>query len=270
MSELLDSLQQQHQERLEQLERGEINEAFLDQVRTLLNALREAGAATADPAERSHLRSLIRFWAGIAYDSTGVYPTAALLPPAASVAQRVEPSTGRQAPKLLWLLIGGACVVLIALGLLAVGWSALFGLDDGKNTPPMSLPVVSDVAVGSGPVSEGRLQAVVHNFCRGVPEIAATFAFEQYQPDTPLRWELLRAGESVAAEPTAPWEQGGQYVTVRFQGGDGGVTPARPIRFVAVRRGTDRGDAVVRGVGGIPARSGPSNLRCAVAAQPLG
>ena len=209
MSELLDSLQQQHQERLEQLERGEVNEAFLDQVRTLLNALREAGAATADTAERAHLRALIRFWAGVAYECTGVYPTAALLPPAASAPRRVEPGTSRQSPKLLWLLIGGACVILIAAGLLAVGWSAFFGLPIGKDAQSISIPVVGGVAVGSGPVSEGKLQTVAQNFCKGVPEIVATFALEQYQPDTPLRWELMRAGETVAAEPTAPWEQGG-------------------------------------------------------------
>jgi hypothetical protein len=217
MSELLETLQHRHQECLEQLDRGDVDEEFLDLIYALINDLRQAGASTAEPGERGQLRALLRFWGGVIYEYTSVYPTGTLLPPAAGVPRPVETSEQRRTPTLLWLLVGGASVVLIMAGLLAVGWSALSSKIAGGATPPPPLPVVSQTGVGTGLIEEGELTAAVDSFCLDTPEIVATFALEQFHPNTQLRWELLREGETMATQPAAPWGQETRYVTVRIQ-----------------------------------------------------
>jgi hypothetical protein len=228
MSELLDTLQHRHQECLEQLDRGDVDEQFLDQIHAFINDLRQAGASTAEPVERGQLRALLRFWGGVVYEYTGIYPTGTLLPPAAGVPRPAEPSDQRRAPTLLWLLVGGASVILIMAGLLAVGWSAFSSKIAGVATPEPPLPVVSQTGVGTGLIEEGELTAAVDSFCLDTPEIVATFALEQFHPNTQLRWELLREGETVAAQPAAPWGQETRYVTVRIQAsGPDGVGPGQ-------------------------------------------
>jgi hypothetical protein len=224
MTELLDTLQHRHQEYLEQLDRGDVDEQFLDQINAFISDLRQAGASTAEPTERGQLRALLRFWGGLVYEHSGVYPTGTLLPPAAGVPRPADPGNRHHAPTLLWLLIGGASVILIMAGLLAVGWSALSSRIAGIATPEPPLPVVSQTGVGTGLIEEGELTTAVDSFCLDTPEIVATFALEQFHPNTQLRWQLLREGETVAAQPAAPWGQETRYVTVRIQtGGPDGV-----------------------------------------------
>jgi len=71
MSDLLSAFQRRHQEKLDQLERGEDEEALLDGVHILVSDLRQAGATVVDPAERGQLRALVRFWANVVYGRTG-------------------------------------------------------------------------------------------------------------------------------------------------------------------------------------------------------
>lgn len=219
MSELLDLLEQQHQERLEQLERGEASPTFLDGVRMLIVDLRQAGEELADPAERAQLRALLRFWGGVLYDHSGVYPSTALLPARAPLPLPTEEAPRRPTPRLIWLLIGAASVMILLVGGILVGWASLAHANQaGESLPtPATAPLVLQSAVGTGLGESGVVTETAKIFCLGTPEVVATFVLKGLQPDVQLRWELWRNGQMTAAEPAAPWGQEWQYVTIRLQ-----------------------------------------------------
>jgi hypothetical protein len=219
VSKLLDAFQTKHQERLDQLGRGEADEAFLDGVRLLISDLREAGAIIADPAERGQLRALLRFWGGINYDRTGVYPDTALLPLDPEHARPPEEPARRPLPPLAWVLVGGAAVVVIVVGLLAIGWLPRLFETPEPEAAATPAPSVSYAAVE---VLAGD------TFCQGISEVVAEFAFEGIQPETVWRWEVQREGEVVAAQPAAPWGQAAQRATARvLTSGPEGVEPGQ-------------------------------------------
>lgn len=230
MSELLDAFQRKHQEKLEQLKRGEANEAFLDGVHLLIADLRQAGAILADPAERGQLRALMRFWASAVYEHTGAYPDTALLPPdPANVRPPAEP-VRRPLPPLAWTLVGGAAVIVIVVGLTAVGWLPRLLVEPQETAVVLPTPappaIYAWVEVGLG--QGGALTTPAEVFCLGVSEISAEFAFEGIQPGTTWHWEVLRDGQVVAAQPAAPWGQEGNRITTRVLGsGAGSVSPGR-------------------------------------------
>lgn len=148
MSELMDAIQQRHQENLEQLQRGEVDDAFLDGVRALIADLRQAGALVADPDERGQLRALMRFWGNVLYDHTGVYPDTTLQPldperarpPEEQKRRRVLGPLAREGvPPIVWGLVGGALLILAMI----LSWTLLEGTE--MATPTVE-PTLDEVA----------------------------------------------------------------------------------------------------------------------------
>jgi hypothetical protein len=224
MSEMLDAFQRRHQEKLDQLERGGDEEAFLDGIRILIADLERAGAVVADPAGRGQLRALMRFWGSVAYERTGVYPDTALLPLDPATARAPEAPERRAWPPLLWALVGGAAVVVIAAGLVAIGW--LSRPQDNAEAPPVPTSVPSaSYATVEVMTSEGM---ATDTFCQGVSEIVARLRLEGVRPATMWRWEVQREGEAVAAQPAAPWGQDVQHTSFHIQiGGAQGMEPGQ-------------------------------------------
>jgi hypothetical protein len=240
MSDLTDALHKQHRQHVSRMKRGPVDDSFVDEIHALIAKLREAGAVVADPAERSQVRALLRFWGNVVYDQTGVYPDTALQPldPArAPVLEGEEPSR-RRWPSLVWMLVGGAATAIIAAGLVLVGWFSL-PHDGAVETPmpvptPTPLPFVSRVAVGVGLDEDGGLETATDTFCLGIADIVAEVALEGVEAGTLWRWEVQRAGEVVAGSAAAPWGQDerhvvrlGRTINVRLHGDSEGVEPGR-------------------------------------------
>jgi len=235
MSDLLDTFQQQHQEKLGQLKRSEVDKVFLDEIHALIANLRQAGAITASPAERGQLRTLMRFWANAVYDHTGVYPDTMLQPPDPTRVPPPEEPSRRPLPPLAWMLAGGAAVVVIAVGLVVIGWLSQ-PRDSVEEAPrlvltpiptPTPLPFVSHAAVGTEFDENGALKMGADTFCLGTSEIVAEFALEGIEPETVWRWEVQREGEVVAGKTAAPWGREAQHIIRALTGGPEGVEPGR-------------------------------------------
>jgi hypothetical protein len=225
MSDLLSAFQRRHQEKLDQLERGEDEESLLDGVHILISDLRQAGAAVADPAERGQLRALVRFWADVAYRRTGVYPETALLPLDPVNVRPSEEPQRRAWPPLIWVLVGGAAMIVIAAGLATIGWLSSRPRENVA-TPPTSVPtpVVRYAVVEV--MTSGEM--VTDLFCRGAFDVIAEFTLLGVQPETAWYWELQRDGEVVDGQPSAAWGLEAEQVSlVILAGGAQGVTPGR-------------------------------------------
>ena len=234
MSDLLDTFQQRHQENLNQLKREDVDEVLLDEIQALINDLRQAGDVTTDPADRGQLRALTRFWGSVVYDHTGVYPDITLLPLDTTRARPPDEPTRRPLPSLGWVLIGGAAVITIAVGLFIIRWISAPYEITGANPTPTAMPIVRHSALERGPGGEtGGLETAAGTFCLGTPEVTANFALEYVQPRTRLHWELWREGEVVSAQPAAPWGEENQYVTVRIvTSGPNSVEPGQYDLFL--------------------------------------
>ncbi|MEA3341154.1 MAG: hypothetical protein U9R15_14415, partial [Chloroflexota bacterium] len=227
MNDLLKAFQRRHQEKLEQLQRDEVDEAFLDGLQLLIADLRQAGAAVAGPAERGQLRALLRFWGNVVYDRADVYPDTTLHPLDPGRIPPPEELARRPAPSLIWALAGGAAAIIIAVGLAGIG-----RLARPEAPPPTPLPApvlfLSDVAVGAGLDSSGTLEEAADIFCLNTPDLAAELTLAGVQPEMEWRWELRRDGAVVADQSAAPWGEETQRVSVRLlAGGSEGVEPGQ-------------------------------------------
>ncbi len=225
MSDLLNAFQRRHREKLDQLEHGEDAEALLDGVHILISDLRQAGAAVADPAERGQLRALVRFWADVAYGRTGVYPETVLLPLDPANARPLEEPQRRAWPPLIWVLVGGAAMIVIATGLVAIGWLSSRPRENVA-TPPTSAPTpVVRYAIVEVMTSGG---IATDPFCLGTSDIVAEFTLKGVQPEMAWYWELQRDGEVVDAQPAAAWGLEAEQVSlVILAGGAQSVAPGR-------------------------------------------
>lgn len=224
MSDLLDAFQRRHQEKLDQLGSDGDEEALLDGARILISDLRQAGASVAEQAERSQLRALMRFWAVIVYERTGVYPETTLLPLDPANVRPPEEPERRAWPPLVWMLVGGAAAIVIAAGLVAIAWLSRLQGKSETLPAPTSTPAVGyatvEVMTDAGMATD--------TFCLGIREIVAEFRLEGVQPVTMWRWEVQREGEVVAAQPEAPWGQDAQHASFRIQlGGAQEVEPGQ-------------------------------------------
>ncbi|MFL7792411.1 MAG: hypothetical protein AB8I69_09745 [Anaerolineae bacterium] len=225
MSNLLNAFQRRHQEKLDQLEHGEDEDALLDGLHMLISDLRDAGTAVVDPAERGQLRALARFWANVVYGHTGVYPDTALLPlDLANVRPSKEPEP-RSWPPLIWILIGGAAAIVIAAGLVAIGWlsfrprESVEALSIPAPTPVVQYAIV-EVMTSSGIATEP--------FCLGTSDVTAEFTLKGVRPETEWYWELQRDGEVIDAQPAAAWGLEAERVSlVILAGGTQGIDPGR-------------------------------------------
>jgi hypothetical protein len=225
MSKLLNAFQRRHQEKLDQLERSEDEEAFLDGVLILVSDLRQAGAIVADPAERGQLRALMHFWANVAYERTGVYPDTTLLPLDPANVRPPEDLQRRAWPPLIWVLVGGAAAVIVAAGLVAIGWMSL--------RPQQAVEVVS-APVPMPPVRYAIIEVMTGGgvaadfFCFGTSDVIATFTLKDVRPETVWYWELQREGEVVDAQPAAAWGLEGERASLTvLTGGLQGVPPGK-------------------------------------------
>jgi hypothetical protein len=225
MSDLLSAFQRRHQEKLDQLERGEDEEALLDGVHILVSDLRQAGATVVDPAERGQLRALVRFWANVVYGRTGVYPDTVLLPLDPANIRPPKEIERRSWPPIVWVLVGGAAAIVIAAGLAAIGWLSSRPQESAETpstpapTPAVRYAIV-DVMTSGGIVTDP--------FCLGTSDIVAEFALKGVQPETEWYWELQRDGEVVDAQPVAAWGQDAEQTSlIILAGGAQGVAPGR-------------------------------------------
>ncbi len=233
MSDVTGALQEQHRRHVSRMKRGPVDEGFVDEVHALIAKLQEAGAIVADPAERSQVRALLRFWGHVVYDQTGVYPDTTLQPldPGRVPALEGEEPSRRRWPSLVWMLVGGAAAAIIAAGLVLVGWFSL-PRDTAVETPtliptPTPLPFVSRVAVGMGLGEDGGLESATDTFCLGVADVVAEVALEGVEPEALWRWEVQRAGEVVAASAATPWGEDERHVVRPLQARSEGVEPGR-------------------------------------------
>lgn len=225
MSDLLNAFQRRHQEKLDQLKRGEDEEALLDGLQILISDLRQAGATVFDPAERGQLRALIRFWANVVYERTGIYPDTTLLPlDPANIRPPKEPER-RSWPPLIWILVGGAAAIIITGGLVAIGWLSSRPQESIKTpstpapTPAVRYAIV-DVMTSGGIATDP--------FCMDTSDIVAEFVLPGVQPETEWHWELQRGGEVIDAQPAAAWGLEAEQVSlVVLAGGAHGVAPGR-------------------------------------------
>ena len=236
MSDLFDILQERYQALIARKEddekaKGGVEEEFLDDVRAFIADARQAGAALADLDERSQLRAWMRFLAHVPYDATSVYPDVTLQPLARGRLLHPRPEH-RERPSpafpLAWMLVGGAAAVVIALGLVAIGWLSR-PAEVAEETPTpvaMPVPLVLQSAVGTELDPGGTVMVTADTFCLGTPEIIAQFTLEGLPPETQYRWELQREGQVVQAQPATPWGREEQPVTVRI-GGPEGVDPGQ-------------------------------------------
>ena len=240
MSDLFDTLQERYQALVVRKEKGEVEEEFPEDVSVFITAAQQAGATVANLNERSQLRAWMRFLANILYDATGVYPDVTLQPLARGQLLGPQPERVEKPPRsfpLGWTLVGGAAVIVIAVGLAAIMWMPYAGEPSGNGetptpvptTPtPMTVPFVSHVAVGTVSGTGGTLEMASDTFCLGTPEIVAEFALEGIEPETIWRWEVEREGQVVNAQPAAPWGRETQHVTIRaLTGGPEGVEPGQ-------------------------------------------
>ena len=119
MSGLFDTLQERYLALVARKEKDETGEEFLQDVSSFIADAQRAGAVTADVSERSQLRAWMRFLANTLYDATGAYPDTSLQPLARGqlIDSRLERKE-KPAPlsPLAWVLIGGAVIVIVALG----------------------------------------------------------------------------------------------------------------------------------------------------------
>jgi hypothetical protein len=216
MSDLVNAFQRRHQEKLVQLESGEDEEALLDGARILVADLRQAGASVAGQAERGQLRALARFWAGVVYERTGAYPKTTLLPLDPANVRPTEEPDRRAWPPLVWMLIGAAAVIVIAVGLVAIARLSRPRAAADLPPAPTSVPSVPYATVEIL-TDEG---VATDTFCLGVREIVAEVSLEGVQPETMWRWELQREGEVTAAQLEAPWGQEMQHAGFHIQTGE--------------------------------------------------
>lgn len=225
MGEMLNAFQRRHQEKLDQLERGEDKEALLDGVHILIADLKQAGTTVADPVERGQLRALMRFWASIVYERTGVYPDTALLPLDPANVRPLEVPKQRAWPPLIWVLIGGAATVIIAAGLVAIGQ---LSFRQQENIEVSSTPAPTSAvqyAIVEVMTSDG---IATDPFCMDTSDIVAGFALPGVRPETEWRWELQRGGEVVDAQPSAAWGLEAERVSLVILTGEGqGILPGR-------------------------------------------
>ena len=215
MSDLLKTLHRRHQEKLERLQRSQMDEALLDEVQLLVADLRQAGVGVADPAERGQLRTLMHFWGSIVYEYTGVYPDTMLRPldPARAVPP-AEELTRRPFPPALWILVGGAAAIILAVGLVAIG----------RLAQPVEPPPAPAVATLAGYVT---VEMAADTFCANVSEVVAEFTLVGLEPEIEWRWELEHDGEIVAGQPAAPWGGKAQQTATLLPSGSASLEPGR-------------------------------------------
>jgi hypothetical protein len=236
MSNLFNTLQDRYQTLVARAETGEMDESFLEDVRTFISDARKAGATIPDLNERSQLRAWMRFLASLSYEATGIYPDIILQPLTEGelVGPKPEPSE-KQAPSppLTWTLLGGAAVIIIAVGLVAVGWMSRWTsprLAEGPTPTPIPTPTpvlfVTDAAVGAQLAPSGALETPADTFCMGTPEIIAELTLEGIKPEMEWWWEVQRDGETIDSQHPAPWGQETQSTIVHIlAGGPEGVGP---------------------------------------------
>jgi len=228
MSGAFDTLQKRYQVLVARQESGEVGQEFPEDVKAFIADARQAGKSVADLNERSQLRAWMRFLADSVYDATGVYPDVTLQP--LERGQLVGPQAERKekpspAFPLVWMLVGGAALVVIVVGLVLIGNSwKLVGTVARETPTPLPPPLVGHVAVGAGLDAGGVLEVAADAFCLGTPEIVAELTLKGIQPETEWRWEVKRGDAVVAAQPAAPWGEGAQPITIRtLTGGPEGV-----------------------------------------------
>ena len=217
MSELMQVILEQHRDVLERLEAGEADDLFLDDVLALVDDLRQAGDVIADPAQRAQLRALIRFWGGVMYDYTGIYPTVTLLPADTGEDPTLQSAAPRSAPPLLWLLAGGASVAIIATALVIIGWMSRYYEHPTLETPSVSVaPRVVYVVAENRLGANDSVTMGAAAFCRGASEAVFHFVLEDNRPDIALRWELQRSGAETSSHPAIAYGDDNQNLTIRI------------------------------------------------------
>jgi hypothetical protein len=237
MSNPFDTLQKQYQALVTRKEHNETGEEFLEDVNAFISDAKKAGAVISDLNERSQLRAWMRFLSNVLYDAAGIYPDITLQP--LDRPYPTQPTKMESPPASLslpWMLAGGAAVVVIAVGLVVIGWLSYHRANGASAAPtpttptPTSTPVpfVNSVVVGTGLDESGALQVATDVFCLGTSEIIAELALEDVKQGTIWYWEVRRGGEVVTAQSAAPWGRDVQQATIPIMtGGAEGIAPGQ-------------------------------------------
>jgi len=234
MSDLFDTLQERYQALLIRREKGASDQELLDDIKTFIADAQQAGATIADLNERSQLRAWMRFLANVVYDATGVHPDITLQPLTRGQLIGPLPERAEKPPPsfpLGWMLIGGAAVIIIVVGFLAMWWFPRFTTST-ETTPapaptPAPVPYVSRVVVGAEQGPAGTLSMGADTFCLGTSEIVAEFSLQDVEADTMWRWEVQREGQVVKRQPATPWGRETQHTAPVLTGGPEGVEPGQ-------------------------------------------
>jgi hypothetical protein len=215
-------LAERHRQLLDRSEQGEADDAFADDVLAFLDDIRLAGEAVVEPAERAQLRGLVRYWCGTIFRFTGTYPTITLLPADVGAGLGTGAVARRSPPPLLWLLGGGASVAVIAAALAIIGSAAGLSLDGAAPAAtPRAQARVRYVLAEQGLGGESASVLGPMTFCRAASDLVFHFSLADIEPDTDLRWVLLREAVEVAAQPAAPYGDMSESLTVRLGPDDG-------------------------------------------------
>jgi hypothetical protein len=217
VTELLDALLERNRQLLDRSDQGEADDLFLDDVLALLDDLRLAGEVIAEPAGRTQLRALIRFWCGTVFRYTGSYPTVTLHPADLVDGQAATAATERSPPPLLWLVAGGASVAVIAAALAIVGSAAGVSLG-GSASPatPQTRARVRYVMAEHGLGGESEQVGGSVTFCGGSADLVFHFGLADYRAEQDLEWELRHEGVEIASQPAAPYGDMNENLTVRL------------------------------------------------------
>jgi hypothetical protein len=236
MSNLFSTLQKQYQSLIARQESGETGDEFLEDVKVFVSDAKKAGATISDLNERSQLRAWMRFLSNVLYDAVGVYPDITLQPldrPYPTQPVQVEKTPA--ALPLPWMLVGGAAVIVIAVGLVVIGWLSYPKDNRASPTPtpttpvptPTPAPLASHILVGTELDESGALRMATDVFCMGVSEIIAELALVDVAPETIWHWEVRRGSEVVKTWPEAHWGEDARQVVPIVAGGAEGIAPGQ-------------------------------------------
>jgi len=125
------------------------------------------------------------------------------------------------------MLVGGAAAVVIAAGLVVVGWLSRPPESVEEIPTPAPMPFVIYAAVGTELDTSDTLKTPADTFCLGTPEIVAEVALAGVEPEMVWHWEVQREGEVVVSQQAAPWGQETRHVIHALTGNLEGVEPGR-------------------------------------------
>lgn len=148
------TLQDAHLRLLARQDAGPNDSAIVPDAQAYIAEVVGGSTWIADPGERDLLRAYLRYWAGVIYERTGVYPktelrpaeSAAVAPPPASSRPDVEPATRPAAPRsgspgwLRWLIPLLSVLLLLVVSTFVFATRFMANQGSGEEVVDPSIP----------------------------------------------------------------------------------------------------------------------------------